>query len=839
MITFKDQSPAYEYTVPSNPDPTFDVAQNSDADLQNFFSRPLRVWTGEWGTGTTLDETIDPWSAFFNNPRVINRIANYNLLRCKLHVKVIINGNGFHYGRALMSYLPLPWEDDFTYDRGLISQDLIQASQRPKIFLDPTTSQGGDLVLPFFWKKNALSIPNREWSQMGIFRLRTLQALKHANGASDKVTISVFAWAEDVHLSMPTSSEPSGLTPQMGKVSGADDEYQKDPIISKTASAVADACGHLKDAPIIGPYARATEMAANTTASIAKAMGYSKPTNVEDTRLYKPSPMGSFATCDGTDLSTKLTVDSKQEGTIDPRVVGLDGTDELDIAAIATRESYLTQFDWSISDAPDQRLFETWVTPALWDYVPNSGPDEIHFTACGFAAAPFAHWHGTMKYRFQIVASNFHKGRIKVVYDPYGFQTDEYNTNYTHIIDIAEEKDFTVEIGWGTQEPYCRVAVPGSFLDGKSYAPRDVVFDNQKGSGPSAVPLEKSNGLLRVYVVNNLTTPNSDVDNDIKINVFASAGEDMKFRNPADVMANYYYFEVAQNQRSNSTKRMIEPQMGLATTDDAVAPGDVESTEEPSKPIQDNVEVSMATKPPTTDFYSQVFHGEAITSFRTLLKRYNFCFMAVILGNEYAANTYRWLITSRVFPYYVGYAPGAIYDVSVPTPGTKYNYGEMTLLNYLTPAFTGRRGGIRWKAVYTNPSNFPTDSLVRVDRVENGVRWGDEKVPIDKDSSSGYLRGNQVSHLSGFTGLAATHTSVNPVLEWESPYQRRTRFVAAKQANMTSYDEEGDGFQISSVSATAVGSSTHYDFFCAAAEDFNLHFFTGAPVMFYRTLVPL
>jgi hypothetical protein len=838
MVTFKDQSPAYSYTVPSNPDATFDVAHNDDADLQNFFSRPVRIWKGEWGTGTTLDETIDPWSLFFDNKRVENRIANYNLLRCKLHVKVIINGNGFHYGRAMLSYLPLPWEDDFTYDRGLVMQDMIQASQRPKIFLDPTTSQGGDLILPFFWKKNALSIPLREWQQMGILRLRTLQSLKHANGASDKVTISVFAWAEDVHLSMPTSTEPDGLSPQMGKVSGESDEYAKNPLISQTATAVADASGKLTNVPIIGPYMKATEMAAKTTATVAKALGYSKPTTMEDTKIVKPLPAGTFAVCDGVDTCAKLTVDSKQEATIDPRVVGLDGTDELEITSIATRESYLTQFPWGISEAPDSLLFETWVTPCMWDYVMKPGPDEIHFTACGYASAPFTHWRGSMKYRFQVVASNFHKGRIKVVYDPHGFQTDEFNTNYTHILDIAEEKDFTVEVGWGSQEPFLRTVVPGSFIDGKTYVPFDKHFKTNPSPGASAVPLSKANGLLRVYVLNNLTTPNSDVDNDIKVNVFVCAGDDIEFRNPTDVTSAYYYFDVDENSRSYRQNKatMLEPQMGLAAIDETVACGDLESTGEPSKPIQEEVEVKMAAQVPEVDYYSQVFYGESIKSFRTLLKRYNICFMAAVLGNEYPSNTYKWTLTSRLFPYYAGYAPGAIYSVG---GGASYNYGEMTLLNYLAPAFTGRRGGIRWKVIYSNPSTFPTNTTFRVDRIEGGVGWTDKKSLIDRDNYNKYLRDNQIDKLSGQSGCAVTYSAVNPVLEWESPFQRRTRFVASKQADLTSYDEEGDGFQLSTTSLTSNNSQTHYDFYCAAAEDFSLHFFTGAPVMYFRTTIPV
>jgi hypothetical protein len=54
-----------------------------------------------------------------------------------------------------------------------------------------------------------------------------------------------------------------------------------------------------------------------------------------------------------------------------------------------------------------------------------------------------------------------------------------------------------------------------------------------------------------------------------------------------------------------------------------------------------------------------------------LLKRYNICFMAAVLGNEYPSNTYKWTLTSRLFPYYAGYAPGAIYSVG---GGASYNY---------------------------------------------------------------------------------------------------------------------------------------------------------------------
>lgn len=207
MVSFKDQNPSYDYSVASVNDSTYSIVDNDDADLGNFFSRPIKIQSFDWGTGTTLFEVFNPWTNFFENPRVLNRISNFALLRAKLCVKVVINGNGFHYGRAILSYNPLPTLDQFTVDRGFFEADIVESSQRPHIYLDPTTSQGGSMTLPFVWYDNYMEIPDQEWRNMGELTLHTMQMLKHANGASDSVTVSVFAWAEDVALAVPTSRD--------------------------------------------------------------------------------------------------------------------------------------------------------------------------------------------------------------------------------------------------------------------------------------------------------------------------------------------------------------------------------------------------------------------------------------------------------------------------------------------------------------------------------------------------------------------------------------------------------------------------------------------------------
>jgi hypothetical protein len=75
-------------------------------------------------------------------------------MKANLKVKVVINGNGFQYGRMLVSYLPFDVYDNLSTNAALVRSDLVQASQQPHIFLNPTTSTGGEMKLPMFNYQN-------------------------------------------------------------------------------------------------------------------------------------------------------------------------------------------------------------------------------------------------------------------------------------------------------------------------------------------------------------------------------------------------------------------------------------------------------------------------------------------------------------------------------------------------------------------------------------------------------------------------------------------------------------------------------------------------------------
>ena len=813
------------------PDSTFGQADSSEAELSNFFSRPIKIFSQAWRLDTPLHLTFNPWESFLENPRVLNRLANYKLLRCKLMCRFLVNGNGFYYGRAMASYNPQSDIDDFTVDRSVVPQDTIAASQRPHVYLDPTNSQGGTLALPFFHYLNALRIPTQDWRSMGEITIRQLQSLKHANGANEPITISCFVWAEEVDISIPTSDDPSALVPQSG------DEYSEGPI-SRVANTIQRAAHRLTDIPIISPYAKATELAAGATASIASLFGYSRPVNIETSIPFVPHLLGNMSNANVKDSSTKLTLDIKQELTVDPRTMGLGSNDEMTISSIAQRESYLTNFPWAVSTPTESLLWNTEVSPVTWDV----SVDEIHLPACAFAALPFRWWRGTMKYRFQIVASSFHKGRIKVVYDPSFQATNEYNTNYTYILDIAKERDFTVEVGWGAASAYLLHATPG--VDSPIFS-----------TGPLTLnPLGFRNGTLSVYVVNDLTVPNSSVNNDISINVFVSTGDDFEVAVPdSQTISDYSYFpanglgarasSIEQTEELSladfQSKKKVPPEANRVLFEEQSGEDfnqpDSDLTTDESTPMMEETTHSMAVPLSPTDHTGCVYFGDPITSFRQCLKRYNF-HSAIGLGG----NSFRYFIFNNSdFPYHRGYAPGAVNVASVPGPSTPYNYSKMTLLNYLTPAFEARRGGLRWKYL-RSVGNVDGGSSMSVSRIADNVGYSSTEILATTGNNPQIVaeEGARIySHL--WDGGAVTATDQNPVLEFEAPFYQPFRFATAKVADVTTAGTEFGSFHrcctLWSKSGPDQSAILRY---VSVGEDFTLNFFTGAPILFYAPTDP-
>jgi hypothetical protein len=161
-VCLEDDEIQHDTTIPTSMDGAYSQGGASDATLADFLKRPIQIHQHSWDVNSDADFVIDPWSLYLNDSKVTQKIDNYNLLRCNIHVKVVINGNAFYYGDLLVSYLPTPDGDPYTDVDGLIYY-----TQRPNFSISPTKSEGGNITLPFFQPYNWYSIPARDWQGAG------------------------------------------------------------------------------------------------------------------------------------------------------------------------------------------------------------------------------------------------------------------------------------------------------------------------------------------------------------------------------------------------------------------------------------------------------------------------------------------------------------------------------------------------------------------------------------------------------------------------------------------------------------------------------------------------
>lgn len=814
ITAFADQDAGWQNVIEGGYESSMDAVGATKSTLGSFLERPIRQSVSQWVVGQPFFYKFNPWKDFLENSFVRDKIANYELLRCKLNCKMVISGTKFHYGRALVSYNPLSGFDQVTVERNFIQQDLIQASQKPHFFLNPTKNTGGEMTLPFFWWKNYMSLSESEYENMGEIVIKSMSNLLHANEGDDPVTITIYLWAEDVVLTMPTRLNPVvPLVSQSGKLSAgnksnsitAKDEYGSG-IISRPAAVIAKAAGQLKVLPMIRPYAMATEMAAGAVGNICKLFGYSRPTIVSDIQLFKPNPTGNLSNVDAGDAAQKLTLDSKAEITLDTRVAGLDGVDQMGILDIAQRESYLTTFSWVPDEGADTLLWNANVTPSLFDVV----NDEIHPTPMSYLAQHFEKWHGSIKFRFQIVKSDFHKGRLLVRFDPNSFaSTVEYNTNYSRVVDIAEEDDFEIVVGWAQAHQWLDCGdIKGS-----------VNFSDTNRVGVAG---SEFNGALEVNVLNDLVCPSTDAP--ISINVFVSMCEDAKFAAPT-----------TGNLTSLHVFKQVNPVLQSQS-------GMLDGTENPTNQVTDKPTGTaslhvIGEEGVEADETYKVWYGDPPTTIRELMKRY--VYTRTWVPSSPAEGTFQISkLLNKDAPYYSGWDPDGI-DKSTNNITVPLTICNPTFATWWTPCYAGVRGSRRKKYMFSYTGRPTTPLVTR--GIFGGANNGTflNRILLLGSVGNDYIQKWITSNFSTTSGNGAANTNlgINNTIEVELPFYQEYRFLPARDIEAQGLPSNSHQVVTTAATPEAIGPassefSTAFQQWDAVGEDFNLLFFTGCPIMY-------
>lgn len=778
-------------------DSTRDTAYHGDADLGDFLSRPVKILDSQWSVATAdYSATLDPWSSFLENTKVSNKIDGFRNFQGKLHIRIAINGGPFFYGRAIAGYEPRSTEDD--HSLGPLHSDFQrhQISMLPHIFLDPTTSEGGELVLPFFCPEDYVDLIGQTYKTMGRLFIVSLNPLQHANSTTGFVGITVYAWMTDVRLCAPTTLTSGAYVEQCGFEPQSGDEYGSG-IISKPASVVARVAGMLTNVPAIKPYARPTEMVASAIGRAAHLMGFSRPIILSDLNRTKIKNVGVLANTDQHEAVVKLSLDSKQELTIDPRTVGLSDVDEMSFDFIKQKECFMTSVSWSESDVGGSQLGRISIGPDFHNQATFDDGTMNVLAPMYTLAAPFRHWRGSIKVRFQFVASQLHRGRIRLSYDPYAHAAGSpfENQTYSRIIDLATNRDFEMMVSWNQPLSWLRV------LDRLGSG-----FYNHPG-GTVSTSKDHHNGQIRIEVVNELTSPSPALGQPVFINLFVSAGPDFELANPDSYMLRDCEFE---------------PQSGEEAIQDS------DNIPESPESI-----TSIGSPDSITDPRTHVYFGENIISLRSLLKRYSY-HMSYLNDTDATQIT----ITESNFPIEPGenLLPRHLTGPTATPANRPYNYSGMTLINWFTPCYVGWRGALRSKYITPRADGhlFVRRFALPLNQTFSGV------LPYNVDYvDENAFAAASLNAMNGHAGSDIVGSSTDGALEVEFPYYANRRFAPARRFMsgnpVGDYHHKGQNGGHMVVVTSGTGVLKHpVSRFVAAGEDFSLFMWIGQPPVFKR-----
>lgn len=699
-----DQAPVDEVSIiHTNPSEQLGTSDQI-GPLSEFLSRPIKIATFNWVEGSNLRKTVYPWFEYLNNPSVKNKILNYSKFRGDIKLTILMNCNPFKYGCVVGAFKPLvgasatvsPGDPELTIsevrdvsggviDDGILSgnSEALIASfmQRQHIMLYPQETTKVEMTLPFLWLQDHFPILNYVDPQ--VLSLKKLGKVDFASTAPlnscsapsiNPITIEIFASMENYELAGPSLQRES-------------DEYDETRPISSVASAIANSAGALSSVPFIGAYATATSMIARGIGSIARWFGFSNVNNIGPINPVKVVRATRWADTEAMVPLPKLALDPKNEITIDPTVLGLQPHDDMNIEYICSKPFFAGITTWGDDDPVGTLLQSGVVAPSYYhctQFVPQPGEtalaasQSLTMAPATWIAQNFQFWRGDMRIKFKVLCTKFHRGRLRFVYDPAGWHLNfSEGKVFSKILDLNANNEAEIEIkyqGYRSVIEHPRmisqfaigVAAPQKLPD----VSNNKIFNNHSIAMPSTFDVNQVAGCWGLYVMTDLSAP-LDAPAYIQTTVSFHNNE---FYAPVDPFQLNF-----TKQDNSSTIAYVAPTTIIRQSDEFLDTHD-------TIPNSGNVKTTAL-----------LIGGETCKSIRQLLHRWG---GADVMNTEAIStleNNQQLYFIKRRFPLYHG-RNEATSDLNILGTATdRFHNGGFTNLNYFTPAFLGRRGGINWR----------------------------------------------------------------------------------------------------------------------------------------------
>jgi len=201
-------------------------------------------------------------------------------------------------------------------------------------------------------------------------------------------------------------------------------------------------------------------------APVSSIFGWSKP---QDPTFPTKTELGwskFFANFNGDAKAKVLALDARNQVEI-PHYVSHTREDEMCIAYLAQKYTFLGRFKWKTADVSDTIVFNVpnvpdyCVTTENYNHTGKFNISVGYNTMLSYLSGMFAFWRGALRYKFKVVKSPFHTGRLRVDLVPGYTGSGDYVREkvYSQIIDIRETNEFEIEVPFKWNAPWKRLAI--------------------------------------------------------------------------------------------------------------------------------------------------------------------------------------------------------------------------------------------------------------------------------------------------------------------------------------------------------------------------------------------
>jgi hypothetical protein len=763
------------------------------SDLRSYLSRPAKILNYTWSIGAApgILTSFNPWALFFNIPSISNKLQNFRFMRCNLHLKFVINASPFYYGAIGAFYQPLATDTGdrlSTWTTSAPGQQVL-LSQRNKVWLNPQNISTQEMVLPFLHYNQFVDLSLlANLTNMGKIDLAQYTDLRSANGVvAGGVTINVYAWASEVDLAGATSTAIL-----QGKT-----EYKPNGQISGPASTIAGIAGKLKSVPVIGPFAAATETVSSALGSVASFFGYTNVPVIDDVMPYKPTAFHTLASSTISEPINKLSLQPKQEIAIS-NAFGDSGSDPLMIKNFVERESFLTGTLWTTVNNENDILFTTGVRPGLKYATTGSGYYNYYHTPMAYVNEMFQFWSGDIIFRFKLIKSKYHKGRLNICWDVGNFDyatmpTVGDPTVFNVVVDLETEDEIEVRVPWTQAAPVL------ACYKGNS-------FGWSNGSAPTGA-LTLSNGMLQVRVLNALTAPTAS--SSIDVLVFVRGAENLKFSAPTDI-----------NPKLTNLQ------------------------------LQGKIVEFSRTADQSPHKFKEVF-GEDIVSLRELLHRQSLAWTQVQkkqgTGSDWAGVTQFQAWTLARIPRPFGYSANAWESASgtlVPGSTFGFNFVRNHPLNFVASCFVGLKGStnVTINSLYQGAGTTAALPKIMVSRTTSNQGFTPKQWASNATNGTSQMMASvnvRQGEDSGAAGMALTNQHTQAGISVNLPYYAPAKFQIINNVNLYSNSvvnagTYGDQFIVNVRRGTSLNTPDYnlmLDVLYGTGPDFDLVYFLNVPML--------